>query len=142
MKFWDTSAVVSLCVREPHSSTVRSILSKDPFVVVWWATRTECVSALARQTRERALGSTAERQAREVLGALAKEWTEVQPTEALRAAAERLLAVHSLKAADAFQLAAALEWCQRQSQNMELVSFDTRLREAAYKEGFTLLPSE
>jgi predicted nucleic acid-binding protein len=53
-----------------------------------------------------------------------------------------LLAVHPLRAADAFQLAAALHWCQRQATNNELVSFDTRLRQAGYTEGFTLLPAE
>jgi predicted nucleic acid-binding protein len=73
---------------------------------------------------------------------LALAWTEVQPSELLRTTAERLLAVHGLRAADAFQLAAALHWCQRQTTNKELVSFDTRLRDAAYKEGFTILPSQ
>jgi predicted nucleic acid-binding protein len=81
-------------------------------------------------------------QARQVLRQLADAWTEVQPSEILRETAERLLAVHLVRAADAFQLAAALHWCQRQPTNRELVSFDTRLREAAYKEGFTILPGQ
>lgn len=55
MKFWDTSAVVPLCVTEPASATVKSILSGDSSVVVWWATRTECVSAFMRQRREGSL---------------------------------------------------------------------------------------
>jgi hypothetical protein len=29
---------------------------------------------------------------------------------------------------------------QRQPMNRDLVSFDTRIRDAAYKEGFTILP--
>jgi predicted nucleic acid-binding protein len=77
-----------------------------------------------------------------VLRQLADAWTEVQPSEMLRGTAERLLAVHVLSAADAFQLAAALHWCQRQPMNRELVSFDARLRDAAYKEGFTILPAQ
>lgn len=142
MKFWDTSAIVSLCVNEPGSSAVKSILVKDPSIVVWWATRTECVSALMRHAREGGVSGTGERQARQVLETLAETWIEVQPTETVRRAAERVLAVHPLRAADAFQLAAALQWCQRQTKDLVLVSFDTRLREAAYKEGFSLLPSE
>ena len=67
-------------------------------------------------------------------------WSEVQPSELLRGTTERLLAVHALRAADALQLAAALQWCQRQPVDRHLVSFDTRLRDAAYKEGFTILP--
>ncbi len=141
MRFWDTSAVVSLCVTEPRSATAKSILVKDPSMVVWWVTRTECVSAFARHAREGDLGVAGERQARQVLETLAESWIEIQPTETVRGGAERLVAVHPLRAADAFQLAAAVEWCQRQTKGMGLVSFDTRLREAAYREGFTLLPS-
>jgi predicted nucleic acid-binding protein len=141
VKFWDTSAVVPLCINEPSSKAVRSILTRDSLMVVWWTTRTECVSALMRQTREGSLRNEDERQARQVLGQLADAWVEVQPTEILRATSERLLAVHALRAADAFQLAAALHWCRRQTTNMEFVSFDSRLREAGHKEGFTLLPA-
>jgi uncharacterized protein len=142
VRFWDTSAVVPLCVNEPVSAAVKSILTRDPSIVVWWATRTECVSALMRQAREGGLSMEGERQAGQVLRLLADTWTEVQPSETLRGTADRLLAVHPLRAADAFQLAAALHWCQRQTTNKELVSFDTRLRQAGYREGFTLLPAE
>lgn len=141
MKFWDTSAIIPLCVSEPHSATVNDILLKDPSVAVWWATRTECVSALTRQLRDRGLNLGGERQAREVLHTLAHTWTEIQPTETLRELAERLLAVHSLRAADSFQLAAALQWCQRQTRDATLVSFDIRLREAAHREGFSVQPA-
>lgn len=142
MKFWDTSAVVPLCVIEPSTAAVKSILIRDPAIVVWWATRTECISALKRQTREGSLRIEEEQQARQVLGQLADVWTEVLPTETLRATAERLLAVHALRSGDAFQLAAALHWCQRHTMNRELVSFDTRLRDAAYKEGFMVVPAQ
>jgi len=82
-----------------------------------------------------------ERQATRVLESLATSWTEVLPSAALRATAERLLAVHVLRAADVFQLSAAIQWCQRHTVNKELVSFDTRLREAGHKEGFNVLPA-
>lgn len=142
MKFWDTSAIVPLCVHEPAFRAVRAILTKDPSVVVWWATRTECISALARQAREGVLTVLEERQARGVLDALATTWTEVQPGEAVRRTAERLLGAHSLRAADAFQLAAALEWCGGVAAGYALVSFDARVREAAQREGFSILPLE
>jgi uncharacterized protein len=140
--FWDSSAIVPLCVNEPATSTVKPILAKDPFTVVWWTTRTECISALVRQTREGNLSSAGERQARTLLETLAGAWIEIQPTGSLRATAERALAVHPLRAADAFQLAAALQWCGGQTAGMSIVSFDDRLRSAAHKEGFNLLPSE
>jgi len=95
-----------------------------------WTTRTECISALVRQSREGSLTSAGERQAREVLDTLANVWIEIQPTGSLRATAKRALAVHSLRAADAFQLAAALQWCRGQTAGMSLVCFDDRLRTA------------
>jgi len=140
VKFWDSSAVASLCVREPGWAAVRAALSADPAVVVWWATRTECVSALVRRAREGHLTPAGERQAREVLASLAAAWTEVLPGESLRGTAERLLAVHSLRAADALQLAAALVWCQDHPAGQALVTFDTRLGTAGAREGFTILP--
>ncbi len=142
MKFWDTSAIVPLCVNEPRSATVKALLVGDSSMVIWWTTRTECISALMRRVREGGLRRAGERQARRVLGTLAKSWMEIQPSEALREAAERLLGVHPLRAADAFQLAAAFQSCQWRTTDMPLVSFDARMREAAYKEGFILLPSE
>jgi predicted nucleic acid-binding protein len=142
VNFWDSSAIVPVCVNEPATAAAKSILAKDPYTVVWWATRTECLSALARQTREGGITTAGERQARQVLETLAKSWTEIQPTDRLRATAERLLAVHPLRAADAFQLAAALLWCRGQTSGMSIVCFDDRLRVAAHKEGFCLLPFE
>ena len=142
MRFWDTSAIVPLCVDEPSSALVKALLQEDPLLVVWWATRTECVSAFMRQIRERSLRAVGERQAREVLEILAKTWIEVQPSAMLRRTAERLLAVHPLRAADAMPLAAALQWCRRQPTDQGFVSFDNRLRDAAYKEGFRLSPTE
>lgn len=140
MKFWDTSAVVSLCVSEPASAAVKPVLHDDSSIVVWWATRTECVSAFRRQWREGVLKAEGEAQARKILETLAASWTEMQPATGLRDTAERLLAVHSLRAAGAFQLAAALRWCRGETKEAALVSFDTRLRDAAAKEGFAVLP--
>ena len=142
MKFWDTSALIHLIIKQPQSVKLRNLYENDQGMVLWWATRVEFVSALARQSREQGMSRSGERQARHLLETLARTWTEVQPTSALRAAAERLLAVHALSAAEAFQLAAAWHWCQGQTRNASLVSFDVRLREAAYKEGFPVLPAE
>ena len=81
-----------------------------------------------------------ERAARQVLHTLMETWTEILPSEALRNTAERLLAVHPVRTADAFQLAAAIMWCQRQTTNQGFVTFDRRLRDVGYREGFHILP--
>ena len=140
MKFWDASAVVPLYVLEPSSEVIKAILVEDPSMVVWWSTRTECVSALMRQVREGNLTPADERAARHVLHALSQAWTEIQPGEALHGTAERILAVHSLRTADALQLAAANTWCQGPAAGRCVVSLDRRLSHAAYREGFTVLP--
>ena len=141
MKFWDTSAVIPLCVMERATPEVRRLAENDPSLVVWWATRTECISALARRRRDGQLGGQAEPRARRVLAALAATWSEVLPSEPLRLRSERLLAVHALRAADAFQLAAALLWSRGETATHAVVSFDERLREAARREGFGVLPA-
>ena len=140
MIFWDTSAIVPLCVQEPTSTLVKGLLTGDEDIAVWWGTRTECISALTRQVREGTLIPLDERNARHVLYTLTQSWTEILPSEALRSTAERLVALHPLRAADALQLAAALMWCQGDTTRQGFVTFDRRLREAGYREGFTVLP--
>ena len=65
----------------------------------------------------------------------------VSPSDELRRRAARLLAVHPLRAADALQLAAALLWCEEQPHAEGFVSLDAKLRDAAHKEGFSVLPA-
>ena len=142
MRFWDSSAIVPLCVDAPEGQATRALLRRDRAVAVWWATPTECVSALARQVREGSIDLRGEGQARAILATLGQVWSEVQPSEALRTLAERLLATHPLRAADALQLAAALQWRGGPSTAAGFVSFDGRLRGAAYAEGFAVLPAD
>lgn len=137
MRFWDASGLVPLLVEEAETGRARAWLREDPGVVAWWGTRVECASALARVARE---------SGREMAGATAlleELWHgvfEVEPTEAVRTTALRLLPVHPLRSADALQLAAALAWREGEPLGAELVSLDERLRAAARAEGFALLP--
>jgi uncharacterized protein len=140
VKFWDSSALIPLCLTESSSENVMRVARSDEDMVVWWATRVECLSALARRRREGVLSSDAERKAKAVLSAMTAEWSEVLPGERIRQRAERLLATHPLRAVDALQLAAALIWAEEAPQGLELVCLDQNLREAALKEGFTVLP--
>jgi predicted nucleic acid-binding protein len=141
VRFWDSSAIVPLCVNEPRSADTRSLIEEDQSVAVWWATRTECVSALTRRMREGELAPDGYRAARRILGVLTEVWVELLPSEAVRASAERLLAVHALGAADAYQLGAALAWCAGRPGGHGIVTLDDRLRDAAIREGFNALPA-
>jgi hypothetical protein len=64
------------------------------------------------------------------------------PADDIRIMAARLLRVHPLRAADSLQLAAALLWAGKTPFGQYFVCLDNRLRQAAMKEGFTLLPKE
>jgi predicted nucleic acid-binding protein len=140
MRFWDSSAIVPLCLTEPTSKQIRKILREDEDIVVWWATRIECLSAFERRRREGILHAEAAWNAKKVIVSLAAGWSEVLPSELVRRRAERLLATHALRAADALQLAAALVWAEEAPEALDVISFDQNLREGALKEGFTVFP--
>jgi hypothetical protein len=140
VKYWDASGVVPLLIAEASSAMLREVLGSDPTMVCWWGTRIECASAIARYARAERLASTAIAAARRRLVSLLEEWTEIEPDEVLRTTAERVASVHSLRAADAVQLAAALVACDGTPANLSFVCLDTRLREAAMREGFVVVP--
>lgn len=142
MRFWDASAIVPLLFSEPWSKQAGELLREDAAIVVWWGSRVECVSALRRRERRGQLEAEGARRALALLGGLADTWSEVLPSEALRAQAERALAVHSLSIADALQLASALAWRREPARSAELVCLDERFRDAASREGFALLPTD
>ena len=96
-------------------------------------------SAIARLHREGHLTARAEREARGLLTTLQRSWYEMQPGDAVRDQALRLPRVHALRAADALQLAAALEWSGTPAQG-GFVTFDARLQAAATREGFETAP--
>jgi uncharacterized protein len=140
MKFWDASAVIPLCFQEPRTIILRKLTEEDGAMAAWWATPIECYSAFARLRREEVLDSVEERQARELVRALMTQWTEVAPSTDVREGAARALLLHPLHAADSLQLAAALVWAKRQPADHHFVCLDQRLREAAQREGFAVLP--
>lgn len=141
MRFWDSSAVVPLLLEEPATAGMLDLSRDDPEIVVWWGTRLECISALRRREREGALDAVSVRRALELLDALSDSWAEVLASARVRSAAERALAVHSLHAADALQLAAAIAWRRGEPGGAPLVCLDERLADAAAREGFSVAPA-
>jgi hypothetical protein len=139
VRFWDTSAIVPLLVAQPASPAVLAELETDPVLVVWWATEIECASAIARLERERTLDSREVVAATGRVAALAASWQEVQPVPRVRLIAARLLRVHPLRAADAFQLAAAIVAADDDPRSLPLITLDDRLADAADREGFPVI---
>ncbi|MBM4213085.1 MAG: type II toxin-antitoxin system VapC family toxin [Gammaproteobacteria bacterium] len=139
MKFWDSSALLPLVVSEPTTSSARASLAADPVMIVWWGTRIECASALARLERDGALDAGGAARAFDNLATLADVWHEIDASDMLRECAGRLLRVHPLRAADSVQLAAAVVAAEMRPTTLEFVTADRRLADAARKEGFTLV---
>src|SRR5260370_42058264 len=133
--FWDASALVPLCINQSITRSVAS-LYKSYRAVIWWAPPVEIASALARLVRTREISSSEWAKARQVGVALADEWSVIQPSEALRDHAMRLVDRYDLKAADAMQLAAALDWCDKVPRGEIFLTADQKLREAAVLSGF------
>lgn len=140
MKFWDTSAVVSLLAVEAPSWRTWDLFRQDSEVVLWWGTPIECVSALVRVEREGQVSRPALQHAWATFGDLMASALEIQPVEEVRLTAKRLLSKHPLRAADSFQLAAALSWRESHPDGASFVTLDRRLRMAASLESFRVLP--
>lgn len=142
MKFWDASAIIPLCVDEEQTHIVRDIAKKDGALVVWWGSIVESYSAFARLRRDSSLSPDDEAEGLTVLSELADTWTEIEPSDDIREITRRLLQNYPLRAADSLQLAAALVWCDKTPKGHHFVCLDIKLREAAAREGFTVLPSK
>jgi len=140
MRFWDSSALVPLFVREERSPFLEALVADDPDMVVWWASPVECGSAVHRLRREGIFTPTEAAQVLAGLAATLDAANAVEPGDEMCASALRLLAVHPLRAADAFQLAAALLWTRDHPGGRDFVCLDERLRTAAILEGFQVLP--
>ncbi|MEI6450206.1 MAG: PIN domain-containing protein [Actinomycetes bacterium] len=140
MRFWDSSALIPIVVREGRSPLVETLATDDPEMIVWWASPVECGSAVHRLRREGVFTPTAAAQVLAGLAAVLDAANAVQPGDEVRAKALRLLRVHPLRAADALQLAAALLWTRERPGGRDFVCLDERLRTAAAIEGFQVLP--
>ena len=136
--FWDSSALIPLCVHERTSVKVRA-LAKQFAPVVWWASAVEIHSGIARLHLSGEFGDAGRRAALDRLAVLREGWREVLPTDKLRNQAESLLDTHALRAADSLQLASALAWCQQRAQTKMFISNDQRLCEAALSVGFAVI---
>lgn len=139
MKFWDSSALVPLLVREESTTSLQALHRADPQLLVWWGSEVECSSALARREREGSLSREASAEAFDRLQVLSRDWHEIQPVTEVREIAVRFVRVHDLRAADALQLAAAFVAAEGRPTTLEIVSLDGRLVDAARLEGFAMV---
>jgi predicted nucleic acid-binding protein len=140
MRFWDTSALVPLVIPETTSDAVARLLRDDAEILVAWTTTIECASAFARKHRDRSANETQLAAALGRLRDLSRHWSVLEPTNALRLLAEKLVLRHAVRAADAIQLASAALAAEVSEEPLEFVCFDNRLALAATTEGLRVVP--
>ncbi len=136
MRFWDSSAIVPLLLRQAASSKADIWLAEDPRVATWTLAPVEVTSALWRLVREHALAEDEARGADQRALELAASSHAVVDVESVKGLGQRLLRVHALRAADALQLGAALLWAGGRTNGKILHTLDERLALAARREGF------
>ncbi|OFZ54114.1 MAG: hypothetical protein A2428_08735 [Bdellovibrionales bacterium RIFOXYC1_FULL_54_43] len=143
MKFWDSSAVLSLVSTDKRSSGMLRLLREDSTILVWTMTPTECLSAIhasGHQAQVPAQSKLAEIVNR--LRLLQNSWIEIHQVEWVKKRAERLLSVHGMSTAAALQLGAALVACEDRPDELPIVTFDPELARCASREGFQVIGNE
>lgn len=93
--FWDSSALVPLCVQQKPTPAVEALVIKYG-IVVWWCTPVEMQSAFARLLR---VGQLTPKQlvgAQVRMERIRAGWREIQPSDTLREQAQRMLEARML----------------------------------------------
>jgi predicted nucleic acid-binding protein len=137
VKFWDSSALVSLVVKEDRSEEMRLLLTGDPNLVVSFLTLIEVRAAAARRLIRSS--SSTRRDPEAFVTFLESAWTVVDDYSLIMAEARRVVRDQRLRAADAIQLASVFILC-RDRPKLPFVTLDEELAAAARLEGFPVLP--
>jgi len=96
VRFWDSSAVVPLVVREENSDRVRTWVEDDEDMVVRTLTEVEVRSALSRMAREGRLGPDDLLQVTLDADDLLRQFHTVESLSAVKNRAKRPLMLHPL----------------------------------------------
>jgi uncharacterized protein len=135
--YWDSSALVPLCISQSQTVAAQILYAKYK-IVTWWATQVEIVSGLTRLTRMGAMTQQQYLLSKPFVKNLAGEFVSIHESAGIAPSACRLLELHPLRAADALQLAAALEACEHNPLGFALITADQRLADAARQTGFSV----
>lgn len=136
--FWDSSALVPMCLQQEPSTAIQR-LSREYDVVAWWATPVEARSAFARELRAGTLSVADHQHVLSRFAVIRDGWQEIQPSDEVREIAESMLDRYQLRAADALQLAAAYVWSAGRPFQRHFISCDKRLVDAAREAGFRVI---
>ncbi len=140
MRIWDSSAIVPLLILERETEQCIKAFKSDSDVIVWTMSKVEVFSALCRRFRQNGINEGVFDSAKKRIDGFFDAAFEIVSVPKVKERALRLLQIHSLKAADALQLAAALIVTQEVPAKLTFMSFDEQLNIAAKREGFIINP--
>jgi predicted nucleic acid-binding protein len=135
--FWDSSALIPLTVEQPQSTAAKALFAKYA-VVAWWATEVEIRSGLTRLKRMGQMATHEFDRAKQRAEKIVESWRPILCRTDLARSACKLIELYPLTAADAMQLAAALEACEHAPHGYVFITADQRLADAARKTGFAV----
>ena len=138
MSFWDSSAIVPLCLYETRSANTGRLWKSFARRYVCWITSVEIASAIARSEREHLIDERRRAQAEKQFVALEQQWQLVEFEARIIDLARTFPSAYGLKAGDSIHLASALVWCKENPKNKDFVSADSRLSSAAESAGFAV----
>lgn len=131
--YWDTSALLSYFFADSHSATARKWEATSGIHLLSSLAHAEACAVVARMTRTGAIDEAAAKEVRAAMGN--GRWRQLNglPDRALVAS---LAPKWLLRGADLWHLALTLS-LKKELPELQLVSFDERLNEAAIGEGLT-----
>ena len=137
MRYYDASALAKRCLQEPDSERVRRLMETDVRATSRLS-EVEVLSSLARLVRSGAITPAEQDRSIETLERSLRAMLVIELTREVTLRTRPLLQRSRLRAGDAIQLASCLDLQDRLGQSVEIVSFDSRLNEAAVAEGLAL----
>lgn len=137
----ESSAVLAWLLEQPHGETVATTLAESSLIIASDLTLIECDRVLIRAVALHALRETdaAQRQAR--LNAVAARWTLFGLDEEIMERARRPFPAEPVRTLDAIHVASALT-ARKAIADIVMLSLDDRVRDAAGRLGFRLVPSD
>ncbi len=138
--FWDSSAVVPVLVTEIQSAPMAALLRTDPGLRSGGPVQSNgsrrCIDVIGKANSFSALSTRRSSGSR-------RWWqtpTSSHPRSGCASGPDVCWRRSRFAPSDALWLAAALVWCNEAPQGDSFVSLDDRLREAARREGFAVVP--
>lgn len=137
----ESSAVLAWLLEQEHGETVAATLAESELIIASDLTLIECDRVLIRAVVLNVLreADAVQRQAR--LNAVSARWTLFGLDEEIMERARRPFPAEPVRTLDAIHVASALT-ARRAISDIAMLSLDDRVRDAAGRLGFRLLPSD